>query len=278
MLDRLPFAIPGLGGTATAAPAVDSWEVIGVEFLSPPMIFCVFLAIHSLGYAAARAVRSAEPHLAGHAWVTLLAFTALTWYGVEGWFFQNKWDSDRIMGYVTNAYITVTIMVGFQLYELLCCYLAPVLCGKGNQMLIHHVMALLLAVAARENGYLHYYGSFYMGVIESSSIALVFVDLFKQFPALRARYPAANEAARTVFAILFIAFRAVYWPFVSYYFWIDSLAELRRGDAGTAPTWLVVMFLVFNALLTSLQFYWTHLIVQGAIKLARGEKDIDKDR
>ena len=95
---------------------------------------------------------------------------------------------------------------------------------------------------------------------------------------IRDRYPAANEAARTVFAILFIAFRAVYWPFVTYYFWIDSLAELRRGDAGAAPTWLVVMFLVFNALLTSLQFYWTHLIVQGAIKLARGEKDIDKDR
>ena len=56
------------------------------------------------------------------------------------------------------------------------------------------------------------------------------------------------------------------------------LAELRRGDAGKAPTWLVVTFLVFNTLLTSLQFYWSYLIVQGAIKLARGEKDIDKDR
>ena len=118
----------------------------------------------------------------------------------------------------------------------------------------------------------------YMGVTEASSIALAFVDLFKQFPALRARFPAVHEASRAVFAVLFISIRAVFWPCVSYYFWLDSFDQLRSTDGSAAPAWVVYFFLVCNFLLTSLQLYWANLVVQGALKVARGENDVDKDR
>jgi hypothetical protein len=42
-------------------------------------------------------------------------------------------------------------------------------------------------------------------------IPLAFIDLFKQFKPLREAFPATNELARNVFALLFIVLRGIYW-------------------------------------------------------------------
>jgi hypothetical protein len=52
--------------------------------------------------------------------------------------------------------------------------------------------------------------AFFFGFVEISSVPLVFVDLFRQFPALHENSPtlhAINEAARLSFAITFLIIR-----------------------------------------------------------------------
>ena len=74
-------------------------------------------------------------------------------------------------------------------------------------------------------------------------------------------------------AVCFLALRTVYWPVVSYHFWAASLAH--AGDALEVNTFLVV-----NILMTSLQAYWTKLILEGLYKLVTGDPtadDVGKD-
>ena len=59
----------------------------------------------------------------------------------------------------------------------------------------------------------------------------------------------------------------MYWPVVSYHFWKASLAHWPNDpvEMGT--------FMAVNVLLTSLQGFWTFLIIKGLIKLVQGKDD-----
>ena len=57
-------------------------------------------------------------------------------------------------------------------------------------------LALLLAVLSARKGLYFYYGAYFMGVSEVSSLPLAFVDAFKMFKHLKRDYPTANAVAR----------------------------------------------------------------------------------
>jgi len=44
--------------------------------------------------------------------------------------------------------------------------------------------------------------------------------------ALGLLYPNVKKALGGVFATLFVAFRVLFWPYLSYFFWLDCLALL----------------------------------------------------
>ena len=76
-----------------------------------------------------------------------------------------------------------------------------------------------------------YYTTFFLGVIEISSIPLVIVDVFhpKHFQdqlATSAFYDALNSNARILFAVAFLAVRAVYFPVVIF----RLLSDLVKDD------------------------------------------------
>ena len=107
----------------------------------------------------------------------------------------------------------------------------------------------------------------------SAKCPLAFVDAFKMFKQLKADYPKTNETVRPIFAVCFLILRTLYWPVVSYHFWRASLAH--EGDALEVNTFLVV-----NVILSSLQAYWTKLIIEGLVKLLKGDPtadDVGKD-
>ena len=87
-----------------------------------------------------------------------------------------------------------------------------------------------------------------------------------------------------LFAITFIGFRVVLWPYVSYKFFIDALILLQTNTAHA--NYVVYTFLSMNIGLTLLQFYWLGEIIttaskllfnDGQLVLARGDKQNKKN-
>jgi hypothetical protein len=58
---------------------------------------------------------------------------------------------------------------------------------------MHHCLVITLSAWVITHQYMQYYCIFFFGVPEISSVPLTLVDLFKQIPTLRARYPMLNE-------------------------------------------------------------------------------------
>merc|ERR1711907_888004 len=69
-------------------------------------------------------------------------------------------------------------------------------------MVAHHALALLLACLAVNKDIYYFYGTYFFGVSELSSLPLVFLDLFKMFPDVKKRYPVSNELIRPFFLYL----------------------------------------------------------------------------
>merc|ERR1712086_559805 len=78
-------------------------------------------------------------------------------------------------------------------------------------------------------------------------------------------YPATKEATGTVFAVLFIVFRVVVWPILSYTFWVDCLTVLYQDTLHSS--FCVYVFLASNVFLTTLQFVWLGEIIGAARKM-----------
>jgi len=78
------------------------------------------------------------------------------------------------------------------------------------------------------------------------------------------------------FAVSFVIFRIILWPYVSYYFWIDCLEVIRNKTAHSVP--VVWLYLIANIGLTILQFVWLGEIFKTAIKLFSGSGELVVER
>jgi len=224
-----------------------------------------------------------QAHLGGHFASSLLGFFALAVVGVQGWVLGGYHDElqtgtslGRLVGEHPMGTVATNMMFGFQTYEVAAALLVPELRGKSYEMLAHHSMTLLLAGIGGVYAYVNYFGSFFFAFSELSSCALAFVDLFKQYPGLPAKYPQFHELVRTVFAVLFLLVRVAYWPYVSAVFWMDSyegfsLPEIV-GSKGPVPVPAALAFNVCNVFLTGMQFFWGSLVIKAVLKKSRGQK------
>ena len=161
-------------------------------------------ALHAVGVVGAKVLGGdlvgSAPHLAGHLVATFLGFCALARLGVQGWWLDdtdwNAVDADRIGTVIPTASKIAVLMVAFQTYDTIVTASQRVLRGKSNEFLAHHILALLLAVLTLHYSVYHYYGIFFMGVTEISSVPFSVVDFLRVFPSLRKRYDTLNGAMR----------------------------------------------------------------------------------
>ena len=117
----------------------------------------------------------------------------------------------------------------------------------------HHTTTGALAFFGK-NPYVHYYGLFFFGIAELTNIPLTFVDVFKYFPKLKAKFSVVNEISRVIFAVSFIILRLIVWPVISVEFWKGSINLVQTGEAHS--NFVVLFFLLANIFLTGLQFLW----------------------
>ena len=214
--------------------------------------------------------------IAAHVVPQAVAFLILAVLGVDAWRSMYE-DVGTTPGVYAEAHANgircCILQIPFQLYELACAARVKRLRGKTFEMVAHHALALLLACLAVNKDIYYFYGTYFFGVSELSSLPLVFLDLFKMFPEVKKRYPLSNELIRPFFCVCFLVLRTFYWPYVSYHFWSASLTHYPNDALE------VMTFCTVNLLLSALQAFWTYLIIIGLYKLAIGDPgthDVDK--
>lgn len=124
--------------------------------------------------------------------------------------------------------------------------------------------------------YLHYYGVFYLGLTEVSSIFLVFIDTSKYFPpdpgSLFDRFVGICGPS---FVVTFFYYRVLLWWNVSYLLWSDALHVMQSGMAEKqrpGKSFVLCLFLSINIILGVLQLYWFRIIMGEAAKVLAGEE------
>jgi hypothetical protein len=123
------------------------------------------------------------------------------------------------------------------------------------------------------------YAPVFLGVIELSSIPLQVVDLFhpKKAPEwcsyMKASpfLSAVNEVARSSFALLFLAVRGVYFPYMIVTTVLPECWTALRGLFPSIVCLPIGMILTFAVAFTALQLHWATLVVKQIIKTLGGD-------
>lgn len=178
----------------------------------------------------------------------------------------------RLYATIPEAQLLGATMLSYQVYNFILCFTLTKDCGKIENKL-HHFTTALLSFFVLEK-YVHYYAFFFVGIAEITNIPLTLVDACRAFPTLRSMIPTINTCGRLVFAISFFVIRIFWWPIVSYQFWVLTIDALKTGRSHNI--YVALIFLVSNAGLTLLQFYWGIQLL-GFVKstLAAGSKKKD---
>ena len=130
--------------------------------------------------------------IAAHVVPQAVAFLILAVLGVNAWrsMYEDVGTTPGVYAPAHEDGIRCCILqTPFQLYELACAARVKRLRGKTFEMVAHHFLALLLACLAVNKDIYYFYGTYFFGVSELSSLPLVFLDLFKMFPEVRSRRP-----------------------------------------------------------------------------------------
>lgn len=233
---------------------------------------------------------SEDPGFSSHQIVTIPIMWYLTYNGFCEWF--SKADHgyapvDRILGPHPEPDLSLIVMVVMLFWDIptgLC-----VTSLREPAMLLHHIAMFLtatLALGVWSGGHplLGYYAAYYFGVIEISSVPLIFVDLFHPkrrawFHYLKNSAPKSlhsfNEMNRVLFAILFLLVRAISFPYVSFCSVIPDILHVaalpleERRNVSVVPLYSMA---ALNLFFSCLQFYWGTLVLRQVIKTLMPKK------
>ena len=110
------------------------------------------------------------------------------------------------------------------------------------------------------------YACFFLGISEVSTFVLCCALPFdgeRGIPILHKKYQLILQILGVLFSLLFIYYRCILWPHVSYHFWRDCLLVLTTEGASHNDH-VIYFFLFANAGLTILQVSWLGEIITTA--------------
>lgn len=176
----------------------------------------------------------------------------------------------RLFAHLPEAEFIAAVCFSFQVWDFFISLSIPE--HRTAIMLTHHFLAATVSWFSIRYQVLHYYGVFFLGLSEFSSIFLIFVDLSNYYPptpgSLYDEFIAA--IAGPLFAISFIVYRVILWWPVSLRLFRDVSAVVRSGQAEKlrpGHSWVLYVFLAINIPLGLLQLYWFTIILEEARKV-----------
>jgi len=236
---------------------------------------------------------SDDPGFSAHQVLCIPIMGFLTYNGLREWFSKEDHGLtpvDRILGPHPEPDLSLIVMIVMLYWDIPTGLVVKSL--REPAMVAHHVAMFLtatLALGVWSGGHplLGYYAAYYFGVIEVSSIPLIFVDLFHPkrrawFEYLKNAPPSLhslNEFNRVCFAVLFLLVRALSFPYVSFCSVIPDIVKVaalpleeRRGVSAVPLYSMAALNLFFSCL----QFYWGTLVLRQVMKAIMPSKKKSK--
>lgn len=170
----------------------------------------------------------------------------------------------------------------FQLgYQLWAIPVGILLVAESTPMLVHHFATILVATMSSfsTNGF-RFYGSFFYGLIEITSVPLSIMNTFKDHPKWIERHGLAYLVVRLVFALSFLYVRLYLFIPCMYHFLTDLYLYLSTSDNQYHQAYLTVVW-GSSFFLQILQVWWGSLIIKGLVKVViggGGSKSEDDDK
>ena len=167
---------------------------------------------------------------------------------------------NRMTGEISIGYFLATTYVGYDIYALIISiYL------QNWTICFHHIGMIYMIYFTITYQLYYYYLIFYAGVTSISTIPLSFINIFKEEPYLKEKYPNIYQFNRYLFSILFIYIRIFMLAKYDYYlnndmylaFYMDKYQPIR---------YTLLSFVILNILFTLLQLIWCKTIIKGLIK------------
>jgi len=247
-------------------------------------IIVVLVALFALDGAflfAARSIRwrhgskksddedSAAEHKLAYRAVSILMNGLLGSIGLYDFFFvlpESRSVTERIEGFEELALLAY-LQIAYQLWAI---PMSLFFVSEPKEMIYHHlgVMVVGSLSAFFTNGF-RYHNPFFFGLIESSSVPLVIMNIFKDSHELANRFPVLNAFVSLSFCLIFVVTRVIMWiPQASDFMKLAAMMAYTCdgyiGKVGPICSILVCLFL------TALQLYWAGRIVRGLLAFMKG--------
>jgi len=215
--------------------------------------------------------------------ISLVMVTMLSVFGLVilvAWpFGHGHSPEERIYGYEPMTALLNLVMFAYQLYMLICAIMFRYMWSAA--FFIHHSCVVVLTLLSLRPLF-HFYGFFFMGLIEISSIFVGLIDIFKAHPELITLHNQAYKNMCLLFSISFLLLRVVFWIPMSIIFWKDcfwALENHRNSEGGKNVLGNVLIYLIGNIIFTLLQLFWAKKIVRIMWKtIPRGKRGYQKQQ
>eukprot|EP00566_Odontella_aurita_P016113 CAMPEP_0113550630 /NCGR_PEP_ID=MMETSP0015_2-20120614/14088_1 /TAXON_ID=2838 /ORGANISM="Odontella" /LENGTH=281 /DNA_ID=CAMNT_0000451457 /DNA_START=115 /DNA_END=960 /DNA_ORIENTATION=- /assembly_acc=CAM_ASM_000160 len=178
----------------------------------------------------------------------------------------------RLFGYLAESELLAAANFTFQVWDFFVSLMIPE--HATAVFLLHHVAAALVSWFSLSYQVLHYYGVFFLGCSEVSSIFLLFIDLGRYFPPTTGSpFDLLISICQPAFLITFGWYRIVLWWKVSILLWKDVIYVLKTGKAEElrpGKSFCLYIYLFLNVVLGLLQIFWFGIILRAAYEVVRG--------
>jgi len=169
--------------------------------------------------------------------------------------------AERITGFEELS-ILAYLQIAYQLWAIpMGVFFVP----EPKEMLYHHIGVMVVGSLSAffTNGF-RYHDPFFFGLIESSSVPLVVMNMLRDSPKTATKHPVANALVGLSFALSFIVTRVFMWMPQAFDF-IRLAAMMSYTCAGYLGKIGLVFSIVACFFLTALQLFWAGKIIRGVL-------------
>mmetsp|Transcript_17968 Transcript_17968/g.25594 ORF Transcript_17968/g.25594 Transcript_17968/m.25594 type:complete len:335 (-) Transcript_17968:276-1280(-) len=155
------------------------------------------------------------------------------------------------------------------------------------EMIAHHLAVVCISSISgfRTNGF-RYYAPFFFGVIETSSVPLSIMNIFKSSKELSKKYPITSTFVSITFAIIFLIVRIYLWmplmyDFLEVVFLMGFNHSNGSGQGAIDKAVAVAPYILAFAtglFLSLLQIIWGYKVVRGILRLIGISKKVPKNK
>jgi hypothetical protein len=263
-------------------PSSEDLITISSWFLSLSVAFFVVKTI--LNHKKVHRSNGEGAYLGAFQITCIFPMTYVAYLGLHAWYFgalENQTAIDRLFSIsnIQKCNKIGLVQIAFQLWDFVFSLFNSEL--NKTEMLIHHAMTGLLCYWMLSIPFCGYYGIYFMGCSEASSLPLCVVDFFRFYPEYGAKkYAIFNTFCSLLFAFMFLWFRVIQWISYSIGYWKDALYVLNLETLPTTnvPRFVIMSVLVLNIFFTVLQLVWCTMILKEARNMFFGTQQDGKGK